>query len=461
MTTEYPASRGGSPNDKQNFISLLRELKDAFRPKNYLLTAAVSAGKHTMDPGYDVPKMSEYLDIINVMAYDYHGGWETFTGHNAPLYARPDEVGNQRLLNVNFSINYWISQGASRDKIVLGMGTYGRSFTLDRAEKNGFNAGASQKGQAGPYTREGGSLGYNEICEIKRQNPAFKEVFDPYTMAPYAYWDRQWVGYDNIESIRIKTEYAKAMGLRGAMIWSIETDDFRGECGPKFGLLNTIKSVLTSNAIPPIPLPGQESGQQPVQEPEDDGESSSPSTPVSTTSTTTTTTTTTTTRAPTTTTTTTRAPTTASTTTTTVAPSTGRPSSTTPGSCNTSPAASSTTTPSTTTSTTTISAPGNPGKDGPNDINEPENEKPPKNLCKSEGLFRDPTNCSKFINCRRLGGDQYEISEFICAGDTVFNEATRTCDWRYNVPECQRKNAKMVMGPEDANKKIPEPIKLN
>lgn len=41
-----------------------------------------------------------YLDIINVMCYDYHGGWEKRTGHNAPLYARPDEEEDERLLNV-------------------------------------------------------------------------------------------------------------------------------------------------------------------------------------------------------------------------------------------------------------------------------------------------------------------------------------------------------------------------
>lgn len=47
--------------------------------------------------------------MINVMAYDYHGGWEDKTGHNAPMYARPDEVGNERLNNVVsliFSLNF-------------------------------------------------------------------------------------------------------------------------------------------------------------------------------------------------------------------------------------------------------------------------------------------------------------------------------------------------------------------
>ncbi|CAG2122088.1 unnamed protein product, partial [Medioppia subpectinata] len=133
------------------------------------------------------------------MCYDYHGGWENRTGHNAPLYARPDEILNDKISNVNFSINYWISKGAPRNKIVLGMGTYGRSFTLQRSEDNGLGAPAPQKGQAGPYTREAGSLGYNEICEMKLNKNGWTEVRDRYHMAPYGFRDRQWVGYDDVE----------------------------------------------------------------------------------------------------------------------------------------------------------------------------------------------------------------------------------------------------------------------
>lgn len=121
---EYPAARGGAPEDKVNFAALVTELRRAFGNR-YLLSAAVSAGKWFMDPGYDIPIMSRYvlkifirseilclifknshLDMINVMAYDYHGGWEDKTGHNAPMYARPDEVGNERLNNV-VSINFF------------------------------------------------------------------------------------------------------------------------------------------------------------------------------------------------------------------------------------------------------------------------------------------------------------------------------------------------------------------
>ncbi|XP_076304901.1 acidic mammalian chitinase-like isoform X2 [Tachypleus tridentatus] len=203
---EYPAARGGKPEDKQNFVTLLQEIKTEFTKYGFLLTAAVSAGKHFIDPGYDVPQISNYLDFINVMCYDYHGGWETFTGHNAPLYPRPDDNELNQILNVNFSINYWISKGAPRNKLVLGMGLYGRSFTLASSSNTSFGAPAPQRGVAGPFTREKGSLGYNEICEFQMKE-SWTIVQDPYYMAPYAYKGRQWVGYDDVNSIKRKRAY--------------------------------------------------------------------------------------------------------------------------------------------------------------------------------------------------------------------------------------------------------------
>ena len=37
--------------------------------------------------------MSETLDFINLMAYDYHGAFpnHSFTGHNSPMYSMPEE----------------------------------------------------------------------------------------------------------------------------------------------------------------------------------------------------------------------------------------------------------------------------------------------------------------------------------------------------------------------------------
>ncbi|KAF2343374.1 Glycoside hydrolase family 18 catalytic domain [Trinorchestia longiramus] len=64
------------------------------------------------------------------MAYDYHGKWDGVTGHNAPLYARDDEADPQRVLNVEFSVDYYINGGVPPSKLVLGLGLYGRTFLL-------------------------------------------------------------------------------------------------------------------------------------------------------------------------------------------------------------------------------------------------------------------------------------------------------------------------------------------
>lgn len=80
----------GPSSDKEGFSALVKELSDQFRPKNLLLSSAVSPNKKVIDAGYDVPIVAQYLDWISVMTYDYHGQWDKKTGHNAPLYVHPE-----------------------------------------------------------------------------------------------------------------------------------------------------------------------------------------------------------------------------------------------------------------------------------------------------------------------------------------------------------------------------------
>lgn len=421
---EYPGSRGGASHDKQNFVKLLRELKQAFAPHGYLLTAAVSAGKWFIDPAYDIPQVSKYLDLINLMAYDYHGGWETKTGMNAPLFhsARHDLGKDEALLNVNWSVNYWLRQGAPREKIMLGVGSYGRSFTLDKAQVNGINAPASQKGQPGPYTREPGSLGYNEICEaFQRQPHAWTIVRDPDYLAPYAYNDRLWVGYDDQQSLALKAQYAKSMGLGGMMMWSIETDDFHGRChNEKYPLLNTIRRVLDADSSgfvrPPAgsttttttakpALVGPTSSRRPNphvtpttpgREVEDEPVSSTVA--YSTSSTT---------RRP--------RPSASSST---RRPPIGAGSATTSSRRPTAPPHR----PITTSTTTTRPLPTSASQEF---------------VCRADGMFADPNNCRKFIRCVSSAGSQrYSVFKFDCAPGTAFNEQQQYCDYIYNVPSC-------------------------
>ena len=105
---EYPGKLGGKASDKKNFIKLVKELREAFEKDKFLLTAAIGAGKDTIDVSYDVVEMYKYLDFVNVMAYDYHGQWDKKTGHNAPLKARPVDSGTDVYFNLEYTINYLI-----------------------------------------------------------------------------------------------------------------------------------------------------------------------------------------------------------------------------------------------------------------------------------------------------------------------------------------------------------------
>ena len=92
------------------------------------------------------------------------------------------------------SVNYYLSQGAPREKLVLGMPLYGRSFTLANVQNTGVGAPFVSMGNAGPYSAAEGSLGYNEICEMFKQGQ-----WDIHNDAetPYAVKGNQWVGFDD------------------------------------------------------------------------------------------------------------------------------------------------------------------------------------------------------------------------------------------------------------------------
>ena len=52
-----------------------------------------------------------------------------------------------------------------RNKIILGIPTYGRSFTLSNEDLNEVGSPASGPGDKGDGTNEAGYLAYYEICQ--------------------------------------------------------------------------------------------------------------------------------------------------------------------------------------------------------------------------------------------------------------------------------------------------------
>lgn len=114
---EYP--RGA--DDREAYVNLLKELRTAFEGEaktsgepRLLLTAAVPASFEAIAAGYDVPEISKYLDLINVMTYDFHGQWERTVGHNSPLFPLESATSYQKKLTVVSKTLNWISLGFTK-----------------------------------------------------------------------------------------------------------------------------------------------------------------------------------------------------------------------------------------------------------------------------------------------------------------------------------------------------------
>ena len=63
--------------------------------------------------------------------------------------------------------------------------------------------------------------------------------------APYAVDEDQWVGYDDADSIQEKVQLVKGAGYGGAMVYSVDMDDFGNLCcSEPFPLLRSVARTL-------------------------------------------------------------------------------------------------------------------------------------------------------------------------------------------------------------------------
>lgn len=65
-----------------------------------------------------------------------------------------------------FAVNYYLSLGVPKEKLIMGIPEYGRCYTLDNINENGLLSPASKPGPAGPYIRIPGTLGFNEVTPL-------------------------------------------------------------------------------------------------------------------------------------------------------------------------------------------------------------------------------------------------------------------------------------------------------
>ena len=146
-----------------------------------------------------------------------------------------------------FSVRHWMSLGAPKEKLIVGIPTYGRSWTLASSSATAIGSSATGGAQAGPITQASGFLGYNEICLNVKNNgwTVFRDSL--LNRGPYAVMGNQWVGYDDPEMAGKKARYIVDIGLGGAMFWDLSTDDFDGHCGEgKYPIITAVNENLGS-----------------------------------------------------------------------------------------------------------------------------------------------------------------------------------------------------------------------
>jgi chitinase len=243
---EYPAdpTRGGRSFDKRNFTLLMKEFREAIAAEAaktqkppLLLTIATPAG--VQSELFELGEVQKHVDWINLMTYDFTGTWDTMTGVNAPnMKGGP---------GIQAAIATYLMSGVPREKLVLGMPTYGHAFGGVESEKPHAPHDKS-KAPKGRCTAEGGSIAYFEVVELLKAGQ-LKRYWDADTLTPYAYDPKTkiWVTYDDQESYSKKLDLLQEQKLAGAMFWAIDLDDYRGG----YPLISTVKNRLLKTAAAP------------------------------------------------------------------------------------------------------------------------------------------------------------------------------------------------------------------
>lgn len=228
---EYPACPGHPhniyrPEDTVNFTLLLEEFRrqlDDVDP-NLLLTIAAPGGvdKYTK---IELDKIHEHLDFINLMTYDFHGGWETNgpTNFHAQLYGSPNDP-SLPPIDQYFGDNVvqaYLDAGIPAHKLSLGLPFYGRGWTGVTNVDNGLYQTAT--GPA-PGKYEAGVNDYKILKPLGY--PSFR---DPITESFWIFNGSDFWSYDDPVSIGVKMNYIKMRNLGGAMLWSLDGDTANGE----------------------------------------------------------------------------------------------------------------------------------------------------------------------------------------------------------------------------------------
>jgi chitinase len=174
--------------------------------------------------------MDKYLDMWNLMAYDYSGSvcyflldqkftandlfqWDTIAGMDANLY-NSTKYPNSTPFSTDQAISYYIANGATASKINLGIPLYGRSFT-------------STDGPGTNFTGVGSGSWENGVWDYKALPQSGASIYyDNSSVSSWSYDSSQrlMISYDTPTIVQAKGDYIVSKGLGGGMYWESSSD---------------------------------------------------------------------------------------------------------------------------------------------------------------------------------------------------------------------------------------------
>jgi len=251
---------------REGFTSLVRDLKNAFRVDNYVLSLTVLPNVNSTI-FFDIPGIVNNLDFVQLAAYDFQTPARNpkEADYPAPIYPLNDRYPES---NVDYQVTYWSSKLTPPSKIIVCIPTFGRAWKLvEGTTQTGVPPiiDLEEPAPEGIQTKEAGLLSWPEIC-AKLPNPSnsllkgdlapLRKIGDPTKRyGSYAYrlpdgdgYYGLWVGYEDPESAGNKADYVVNKNLGGVCIHDVSYDDFRGACnGEKYPILRSAKYRVSVN----------------------------------------------------------------------------------------------------------------------------------------------------------------------------------------------------------------------
>ncbi|RDW91797.1 hypothetical protein BP5796_01191 [Coleophoma crateriformis] len=219
---EYPgaSNRYGTSADYANFVTFIENMRSALG-SSYGVSITLPSSYWYLQY-FDIVNLANHVDWFNFMSYDVYGSWDTdIASIGAYVYA------STNLTTITADLSLLWHNNISASQVNLGLGFYGRSYTLEDTSCVDPGCAYSSAGNAGPCTQTAGILSYAEIVSIINDTSRNATVWlDEASSVKIATYDGdQWVSYDDPETLQLKMNFANSECIGGLMVWSVDEDN--------------------------------------------------------------------------------------------------------------------------------------------------------------------------------------------------------------------------------------------